>query len=226
MGNRSGKIDQVSFSIADLADALGAGLSAEAARLDREQSPHGLDALDEVSLHPVLGAGLEAADYGVYPEQIYPQPARPRRESDCERCDLVLTPNRQPLDAPWREPTLFDPPHPVALDDALWLEVKVVGQYTPGGPNGRYCTQLLTDAQRDVEKLSRNPGILHAALLIVLFARDEVTAQHDLGAWLDHCLRCGLSLRSPSIRGFRLTDRLGNCHCSMGVYPVRPAAPY
>ena len=178
-----------------------------------------------MSLHPVLAAGLEAAGYGVYPEQIYPQPARPRRETACERCDLVLTPDRQPLDAPWREPTLFDPPHPVALDDAFWLEVKVVGQYTSHGPNSRYSAQLLTDAQLDVEKLSRNPGILHAALLIVLFARDEETAEHDLGVWLDHCLRRGLSVHSPSIRVFGLTDRLGNRRCSIGVYPVRPAAP-
>ncbi len=213
------------WSHPDLADAVEAGLRRRALRFDAEQAVRGLDGLDEVAIHPILAEALRRADFGVCREQRYPADRRRRRESEGERCDLVLTPDRQPLDAPWREPTLFDPPHPVALDDAFWLEVKVVGQYTSHGPNSRYSAQLLTDAQLDVEKLSRNPGILHAALLIVLFARDEETAEHDLGAWLDHCLRRGLSVRSPSIRVFGLTDRLGNRRCAMGVYPVRPSSP-
>ena len=213
----------MSFSVSHLPDALNDALATEAARLDHRQSPHGLDSLDEVCLHPVLCRGLEASGYGVYPEQMYPQPARPRRETECERCDLVVTTDGQPLHAPWREPTLFDPPRPVPLDEAFWLEVKVIGQFTPDGPNSRYSAQLLTGAARDVQKLSRNRGIPHAGVLIVLFARDRKTVDHDLAAWLDHCLRCGLSVRSPSVRGFEITDRLGNRRCSLGLYPVRPA---
>ena len=212
------------FSISDIADALEQALAAEAERLDAEQSPHGIDAHDEVGLHPLLGRGLADAGYGVYPEQVYPQESRPRHRRDCERCDLVLTPSERELHEPWREPTLFDAPDPVALDDAFWLEVKVVAQHTPEGPNGRYSTQLLTDASQDVEKLSRSPGIFQSALLIVLFAHDQDTAAHDLAAWLDHCLRHGLSVQSPSVRSFAITDRIGNRRCALGVYPVRPAS--
>lgn len=225
MWRSSEKSNRVPFSVSHLADALNDALAAEALSLDQRQSPHGLDSLDEVRLHPVLGRGLAAAGYGVYPEQMYPQPVRPRRETDCERCDLVVTPDGQSLHAPWREPTLFDPPRPVPLDEAFWLEVKVIGQFTPDGPNSRYSAQLLTGAAQDVQKLSRNRGILHAGVLIVLFARDQETVDHDLAAWLDHCLRFGLSVRSPSVRGFEITDRLGNRRCSPGLYPVRPAEP-
>lgn len=212
------------FSVSDIADALHAALAAESARLDLEQSPCGIDALDELGLHPILGRGLAETGWGVYPEQVYPQDARPRHRNDCERCDLVLTPGQRELHEPWREPTLFDPPDPVTLDDAFWLEVKVVAQHTTEGANGRYSAQLLTDARRDVDKLSRSPGILRSALLIVLFAADRRTAEHDLAAWLDHCLRHGLSVQSPSVRLFEIADRLGNRVCALGLYPVRPAA--
>ncbi len=208
------------FSISDIADALESSLAAEAARLDEEQSPHGIDALDELGLHPLLGRGLAEAGYGVYPEQVYPQDSKPQHRRDCERCDLVLTPSERELHEPWREPTLFDPPNPVTLDDAFWLEVKVVAQHTQEGPNTRYSTLLLSDASQDVDKLSRSPGILQSALLIVLFTRDKDVVEHDLAAWLDHCLRHGLSVQSPSVRSFGITDRMGNRRCALGLYPV------
>lgn len=86
-----------------------------AALLEREQSlraehaVYGLDSLEELELHPILGAGLEAAGFGVFRE--WPYPHEWRRETkmsrrarsktlaaqlpdvrDRMRCDLVLTP--------------------------------------------------------------------------------------------------------------------------------------
>ena len=60
------------YSVPDIADAVEDALRAEADRYDREQSVRGLDALDELSLHPVLAEGLGRAGFGVYPEQHYP----------------------------------------------------------------------------------------------------------------------------------------------------------
>ncbi len=60
------------WSIADIADAVHAGLAAEAARLDQEQAVRGLDGADELGLHPVVARGLEEAGYGVHREERYP----------------------------------------------------------------------------------------------------------------------------------------------------------
>jgi hypothetical protein len=210
----------VAWSIAHIADAAEAALRVEADRLDREQSVHGPDALDELSLHPVLAEGFRRAGYGVFGEQHYPTAGLRRRDTEGERCDLVLTPAGRELNDPGREPTLFDPPDAVALDEAFWLEVKMVCQFTPEGPSRHYASQLLSTVREDVSKLSGNPGILHAGLLIVLFTEDRRTAEHDLAEWLDRCLQRGLPVGSPSIRTLGITDRLGNGVCAVTVYPV------
>jgi hypothetical protein len=208
------------WSSTEIADALEAGLRTEADRLDAEQSVRGLDALDELSVHPLLADGFRRAGYGAFGEQHYPTVGRRQRDSEGERCDLVLTPGGRDLNDPSREPTLFDPPDAVALDEAFWLEVKVVCQFTPEGPNQRYTSQLLATVRADVTKLSRNCGIRHSGLLIILFAEDRSTAEHDLAAWLDRCLQRGLPVGSPSMRTFGITDRLGNGVCAVALYPV------
>jgi hypothetical protein len=64
---------------------------------------HGLDALEEVELHPLLAAGFHAAELGVLREQPYPHEWRRKlgrrgrgtqdlaERRDRLRCDLVLT---------------------------------------------------------------------------------------------------------------------------------------
>ncbi|MHC4764723.1 MAG: hypothetical protein ACYTF2_06420 [Planctomycetota bacterium] len=171
-------------------------------------------------MHPLLAEGLRRAGYGVFGEQHYPSAGRRRRDSEGERCDLVLTPGGRGLHDPGREPTLFDPPDAVPLDEAFWLEVKVVCQFTIEGPNRHYASQLLSTVREDVSKLNRNPGIVHSGLLIILFAEDRRTVRHDLAQWLDRCLQRGLPVGAPSIRTFQITDRLGNGVCAAALYPV------
>jgi len=208
------------WSVADIADALQAGLRRRLAQLDLEQSVTGLDALDEVALHPALAEMLSRGGYGVHREQRYPADRTKHRESEGRRCDFVLTPDRLPLREPDAKATLFDPPDAVDLDDAFWLEVKVVAQFTPGGPNRNYSSQLLSTVGQDVMKLSRDRGILHAGILIVLFVREAAVAEHDLGIWQDRCLQRGLPIGAPSVRMLSLTDRLGNGVCALALYPV------
>lgn len=69
----------------------------------REQAFRGLDALDEVDLHPILADGFRREGFGVLREQPYPgewarktgrrgkDAASLPAESDRQRCDLVLT---------------------------------------------------------------------------------------------------------------------------------------
>ena len=208
------------WSIRKITDALAAGLKAESRRLDAEQAVHGIDSLDELTLHPILAAGLNAAGFGVHREQRYPSDRGHRRASEGERCDLVLTPDARPLDAPDRPRTLFDPPDAVALADAFWLEVKVVAQFTAAGPNRRYSAQLLGDVRHDVTKLAKDSGIRHAGLAIVLFTQDAAVADHDLEVWQQRSIELALPVRPPSRARVALADRLGNEHCTVAAFPV------
>jgi hypothetical protein len=208
------------LSPADIADAAEAGLRRCAEALDHEQAVRGIDALEEVALHPVLAEAFAAAGFGVHREQRYPDDRRRRRESEGERCDFVLTPDARPLRASEARSTLFDSADAVEPEDALWLEVKVVAQNGEEGANARYASELLSTVRRDVTKLSKDRGILHAMLLIVLFVADERVAEHDLGIWQDRCLRRSLPIGAPSRRAFEITDRIGNRACAIAVYPV------
>jgi hypothetical protein len=212
------------WSIANIADALEVGLAREANRLDAEQAVYGLDSCDELSLQPQLAQVLRDAGYGAYREERYPAYRANRRESEGERCDLVLTPNGRPLAAPDEPPTLFDPPDAVPLADAFWMEVKVVAQFTTRGPNRRYSS-IFSAVRRDITKLSKEPGIAHGALLVVLFVQDKQVADHDLRTWTSQCKERGHRLGRPALRGVAVGDRMGNALCRLALYPVHPSKP-
>ena len=132
----------------------------------------------------------------------------------------MLTPDERPLVVEDAAATLFAPDDAVALDDALWLEVKTVSQHTIEGPNARYSTELLSTVRADVTKLAKDDGVLHAALLIVLFVESPLVSEHDLGVWADRCLERGLPIGAPCVREFAITDRMGNANCCAALYPV------
>jgi hypothetical protein len=216
-----GYYDAPMWSYADIADAVADGLAAHERALLEEHAVYGMDSLDEVALHPVIGSALTSAGYGVHREQRYPADRGRHRNSEGERCDFVLTPDERPLRQPDAAATLFDSPEAVDLDDALWLEVKTVAQFTPEGPNRGYGSQLLSTVRRDVTKLSKDAGILHAGLLIVLFVQNDHVADHDLRIWQDRCLNRGLPIAAPCLRQFPIADRMGNALCAIALYPVR-----
>lgn len=216
-----GVIIAILWSLADIADALEVGVKQANSRLDAEHAVYGLDAQEEVELHPVVADALGMAGYGVHREQRYPADRKKRRDREGERCDFVLTPRGLPLRDSLSKATLFEPADAVELDDAFWLEMKVVAQYTIEGANRNYSSQLLSTVRQDVTKLSKDRGILHAGLLIMLFVRDMQVADHDLGIWQERCLNRGLPITAPSIRGVQIADRLGNSVCAMALYGVR-----
>lgn len=209
------------WSIPDIAEALQAGLTTCEAALELEQAVYGLDALDELSMHVLLQDGLRDAGFGVHPEQRYPRDRSQRKQSEGERCDIVLTQSQRALMEPDIEATLFEPPDAVPLQDAFWLEVKVVNQYIEQGANPRYAAELARPIQRDIIKLSKDPGIAHAATLIILHTADDHVASHDLNIWEDRCLRKRIPIGMPIIRRVPLIDRFGNRVCTLALYPVR-----
>ena len=157
----------------------------------------------------------------MFREQRYPADQGKRRESEGERCDLVLTSDNRPLASSERKATLFEPADAVPLDEAFWLEVKTVAQFTIEGPNRNYTSQLLSTIRHDITKLSKDQGILHAGLLIVMYVQSQEVADHDLCIWQDRCLQRNLPIASPSQRSFPISDRLGNGVCVLAFYPVR-----
>jgi hypothetical protein len=229
------------WSAFDIAAMAGRILRGASEAFDAEQSVRGLDALDELSLHPILARGFEAEGLGVFREQCYPgTPGRPIRR-DRERCDLVLaqTPGLPLLDPVARRreraeaaDTLFvtqveaASPAGVACDEALWLEVKSVGQFcfTDGvpGPNPTYVSDM-TAWIKDLAKLARDPVILHAAALAVVFAADERTLRHDLGVAIERALKRDLPLAAPAIECFQIADRIGNAVAGVAVIPLSKA---
>jgi hypothetical protein len=221
-------------------------IAKEEQRLRLEQSPHGLDSWPELAFHPLLAAALRESGFGVFPEVPYPptaaqmvKPALLRR--DRSRCDLVLTPDPAlpPLDPVLEgrrlreaQTTLFadqaraEPSRGTPSDEALWLEIKVSGQfaYVDGVPraNRAYAGELLTTAAADIPKLSGNPSIRHAALLIILFTEEQGTAEHDLVVFARRAAERGLAIRALLLEGVRIVDRVGNGWCQLAWVGADP----
>jgi hypothetical protein len=227
--------------------------------LREEQAVYGLDALDEAELQPIFAAGFAAAGLGVLREQGYPtQWKRKRRGADDvplprdrERCDLVLTPapgqiiadsfvaeraagraRREAAGTLFEsvsEPVQHAAANAVAPDEAYWLELKVVAQYSVEsgvpGPNRAYGSQLTRFAAADIGKLSCDRTIVHGGLALVLFTADERTAVHDSGILLDRLLNRGLRITSPVTMTVPILDRIGNAVCTLVLAPLRPAPP-
>lgn len=214
-------------------------LAGRARQLDAEQAVRGLDSLTELGFHPILSDAFGHAGFGVHQEQPYPTPPRRLpRHSERERCDLALTHHPGTIaDAVTRERehaalegTLFahaapaEPPG-IPPTDALWLEVKVIAQHGLSAgvlaPNKTYASELLRGPIADAAKLSRDPLILHAAVLVVLFTADALTADHDLGILAHRMLDRDLPIATPIRIRLPVPDLLGNAACTLALVPVR-----
>ena len=211
------------WSPADIADAVHAGLVSRAQTDDLEQAVYGFDHLGELGLHRVLHKALADAGYGVWPEQRYPSDRVKANLSEGKRCDIVLTPAGTPLFQEQARGTLFDTVDACQPEQAYWLEVKTVAQFEASGPFPRYSAELLAPVAADIRKLWNDPLICHAGLLLILFTADRHIAEHDLAVWHRRCLDRGYLVTSPAIRGFEITDRMGNRCCTSAVFAVRGA---
>ncbi len=210
------------WSTADIADALDAALRQRAQRDDIEQAVYGVDALDELSLHPLIHQALRDAGWGVWPEQRYPGDRGRENRAHGKRCDVVLTDSPDlPLRDPWVKGTLFDDRPAADPEEAYWLEVKTVAQHERSGPFTRYSSELLSPVAQDVKKLWADPVIRYAGLLIVLFTQTRQIAEHDLLAWHHRCVERGYPVAPPALRGLPINDRIGNAWAAAAVFGVR-----
>jgi len=211
------------WSIADLADAASSSLQAEAARRDIEQAVRGIDALDELAVHPLLAAGFRQAGFDVDRERRYPSGRSARRESEGDRCDLVLAPRGLTIAATESRATLFEP-QAAAPDEALfWMEVKIASQYSEHGPNGSWASDLVSRPRRDLRKLAAEPNVHHRGMLLLLFASHEAVIDHDLAVAIDRFAESGAPIGFPSIRSFPIRDRIGHAVAAVALLPIGAA---
>lgn len=211
--------------------------------LREEQAVSGLDALDEVGLHPVLGEGFRGHGLGVHPEQMYAGVIQDRAiRRDRERCDLVLArdpearlidPVAELVEIDRASGTLFEPVAESIIPDgavveageAYWLEVKTVSQVafvsgTPG-PNSAYASQLVGGPAADIVKLAREPTIEHGGSMMVLFTQDIETGEHDIGQMFHRLLDKDLPVSESVWEAFEIEDRAGNGACVVALAGVR-----
>lgn len=201
-------------------------LERESDRRAREQSHLGIDALDELSLHPLLRRGL-GTEWAVLAEQRYPGDAARSRRSEGERCDIVL------VDARAGSPHLADPlmsgtlfaGRGVEPEEAVWIEVKTVGQFAMfeddfARPNPRYSSVLLREIPRDVRKLGVDTRIRHAGVAVVHFAADGRIAENDLRAMTDRLHERSADVSAPIVGAFEIPDHIGNALCTLALIPV------
>ncbi len=228
------------WDCAELTDAMARGIAEAEQALLCEQAVLGLDARDEVSLHPLLAAGLGRLGLNVLREWAYPGAyARRPLPRDRERCDLVvLPPGAKTLLDPLalirkqeaKEATLFasvEEPEPAAAlpEDAFWLEVKSVAQvcYVEGVPvgNASYASQLVRGPALDLAKLAREPMIDAGGSVVVLFGAVEEVVRHDLGVMTRALIDRDLPISSPSIEVVPIADRAGNACVGVCLVPLR-----
>ena len=207
-----------------VADAAANAVEREADRLRTEQATTGVDFLTELELHPILKSGFESTGgWGVGGEIRYPTQSSTRRKSEGERCDIVLTASRD-LEIAVDSPAPLFAHRLVEPEDALWLEVKVVAQHVIyegySRPNPNYTSELLQGVTADITKLAREPRIVHAALLLVLFTQDNQTAEHDISAWYTRAVEKARPVSAPITRSFDIPDLIGNARCSVALARV------
>lgn len=217
-------------------------LAQQSIALDQEQAVRGIDALKELQLHAVIEDAMIREGYGVSRETHYPSGGDAfTKATHRQRCDLVLLndPSMSLLDPAEElkqlaiaQDTLFagctnlvpDPSEICRPEDAWWIEIKTCSQhaYRDGVPtqNPSYAHDLVTGLQTDLCKLSADPSIWHAGVLIVLFCENEAVARHDLNLAASMCIDQDIPVQSPLIATESITDRGGNGCVAVGLFPV------
>ena len=232
-----------------ITDLAATAIRDEEARREREQHFEGIDALDELELHDVLERAFRADGLGVHREQPYPSGdphARPK-DNARDRCDLVLTPSpelelidpvalaRERDDA---DQTLFAAAHregeharlsdagTVGTDEALWLEVKLTGRYRyregVPTPNRSFGVELVHGPNADARKLSKAPGVEHAAALVVAFAETETHARDFAAKAVGGLLDLDAPIYDPTFAFGPIADRIGNAAFLVATFRVMP----
>jgi hypothetical protein len=219
-----------------LLDAIAAEFEEREASLIAENAIKGLDSLDELSIHPIVAGAISKLGLGVFREFPFPgSMGKRRKKMERTRCDFVLTrdaslppgdPIARDIRAEAKAATLFAespalPEKTTPIDECLFLECKVVGQYVyvdgVPGPNRTYASSLIRAVAGDLKKLGEDEKITFGSVLLIHFTADESVAKHDFTVALHRALDRKVSFRSPLVRHIRVPDRIGNACCTIAL---------
>lgn len=184
-------------------------LERDASQLDAEQAVRGIDCLTENEIQNRIRDFFLAAGIRAVQEERYPDAKCIERRNHGHRCDLVLLPDTPlDLDVDW-------------CSAGYWLEIKRVAQFLESGVNWWYEHALLEVIPEDVYKLEKDSAIFYAGVLLILFTATQESGQHDLAEWKQRAIAKGCPIGVPRIHHLSITNRLGNEHAFIALFPLR-----
>jgi hypothetical protein len=214
------------WDFSTIADHLAECVQQAEQELRLEQAVYGLDARDEREFQELLAQRMTKW-YDVVREVHYPSSVG-RRLTHRQRCDLVLSPKGRPLRLDSKPPTLFDPPNQSSPGESLWLEVKVAFQFREGNVRHKgYGPQWRQAVVSDLEKMSAEPQIREAGLLLVVFNESRNVLDKDLELFEDVLMRKEVLAGFRHVRSVEITERIGHRLCTIALWPTiqREAQP-
>ena len=207
------------FDFFTLADHLNQILTQSEADLRLEQAVYGLDSKDEKDLQSLLSAGLKQF-YSVAREVHYPSSVGNKRTHRL-RCDLVLLEKGIEIKLDSHEPTLFDNPNAQPPTHGVWLEVKVARQFCEGGVRHLgYGSQWRDAVVEDIRKMSTEPKIKDAGLVLIVFTENDQVLGDDLQHFEDVLVRKEVLAGFRQVRSVKILDRIGHHFCSIAIWPT------
>jgi hypothetical protein len=195
----------------EIAGFISNALEHKSSLLDGERAVRGIDSLTENVLRDWIRESLAGADIHAVQEERYPD-ARCIQQRNCgDRCDSMLLPHSAALEqdnADW-------------CRTGYWLEIKRVAQFLESGGNWWYEHALLEVIPDDVYKLAKDSEIFYAGVLLILFAATQESGHHDLAEWKRRAVAKGCPIGVERIGHFSITNRLGNEHAFVALFPLR-----
>ena len=205
-------IDQAIWNEDDIVGLIGKALAARAREYDLENATRGIDCLTEAALQDCICLALNSQNLVARKEARYPEARSIELLNHGQRCDLLLFRD---------EENVRSFPGENSVKVGYWLEIKRIAQFLESGPNWYYERYLLETLTEDVFKLANDREIFYAGLLVILFASNALTGNRDLNTWKCHALDHGCPVGMPRIHDFAITNRLGNSHVLVALFPMR-----
>jgi hypothetical protein len=207
----SAEYDFMTWNEDNLVELSCAALANATRELDSEDSTRGIDGPNEAEIQQRISETLGSHSVVAIKEARYPAARITEQLNHGKRCDLLLFQDSADLELLSQ----------LDADKIGYWEIKRVAQFLESGPNWHYERTLLELLPQDVYKLANDPRIFYAGLLVILFAGIASIGNRDLHTWKYHAMSQGCPIGIPRICDFSSTNRIGNEHAFVALFPIR-----